>query len=315
MKMLPLPRLNEDGSHYLDFVQIYGDAGASTPSDCDQPSRKSEAINDRTEKQKVHKGAMQASRIRAVVRCTECGKHRAVFAEKALTASQKLCLQQYIDGTDYVCGDTLPVPQDSSLITHELIMDCNLQCFNQIQLGLYSVAVLQKLASSTFDPSKTCIRCGSQSGVAPEDKRNELKVGALRPMCPDCMAKGLSWVTWGTVKSSTVADRSATRAAKTGCKSASAPSSDTTDKAASRKRKLTGGSKGKVKKRRKSLDDDEAGDSETSESDTGPELNDDAGSQSDSDDGTTGLIMTSRTRVPVIRPNYRVSSDESDEDW
>jgi hypothetical protein len=189
---LPLPRLDASGQHYLQFSDVNG----QPPSSVDQPSRLAKV----NEKPKVERGGCAMAKARGIAVCTECEKPRLVFFAVKPNEDEQIAFDQVMEDFDFVCGGALVPPiRVFGARGNTPYTNVELTCLDLLERLLFNAKIIEK-SWGIAGIQAICIACGCEGGEAPEEKKIELGVAKLFPLCKRCQEGGRKWQTWGTWK-------------------------------------------------------------------------------------------------------------------
>jgi hypothetical protein len=222
---LPLPVLDETGTKYKPFEEVWGTA----PTETDLP------VFGPTHKEKVPCGK-SAANVRGFITCVDCLKPRVLWAAKALTPAHVAALQLVRERFDYRCGgpllpnapvssapgdggapepagpsgsagagaagasgDTEHAPPSTGAAldsdppsVHQLLQ--NVHVLRQINCGSF---VEHQYYSARAKHVDVCVICGQQDDLqtAPADIANQY--GSVHPLCQACVSGGAKFTMKG----------------------------------------------------------------------------------------------------------------------
>ena len=173
LHFLPDPMLGPDGNTYLPFEDVYG----TETTDEGRPSLS--AKPQATANDKLRKGLLVADKVRSIVPCAECGKPRAIYSRRKLTAVETAALDRQQEVLLYICGDQLfPTgPHKDTMVMK------GLNCQSPVETTYY--------AGKTAAFPDVCFHCGNPnnfSGPAVQQQKEEF--GIVRPICDHCLHQG-----------------------------------------------------------------------------------------------------------------------------
>ena len=171
--LLPHPKFDDSGEHYVQYSQMAGTGHISQP-----PS--SQATTGRTRNQTVTKPPfpLTSQTARTAVYCVECLKGRVVYCKKRLGPEENRALTQVTEQYDFSCGATL-FPEGHALRDIVLVRPLT-TCATLMEVMYYKPVPL--------GPQDMCCHCGEGDGVVPAEL--QLKFKTVLPICEDCSSAG-----------------------------------------------------------------------------------------------------------------------------
>jgi hypothetical protein len=129
-----------------------------------------------------------ATKVRATVRCWQCGMPRLIYSNADLTKDNKIALRRRIEGMHFVCGALLfqeDEPPLGRIISQKLALNC--------ETGLERAYYNPKQGRKNFTTPLICIHCASQSNLRSHAELHEegLTDGKeCYPVCSNCIIEG-----------------------------------------------------------------------------------------------------------------------------
>ena len=174
-----------DDSIYHSFHELYGNRDTT---EADRPSMQSAAgQKDAAKLDKQHAKSFRLPNMEGTIRCTSCGKHRAVFVKHGCSklTSQQLQVLQDIRESEfdkYTCGAPLFCTESMHPLSKHVLVRTNATC---------STPTLQEV----YAQFESCARCGDSPTTTEPLVYNEniqdLGYKWVAPICAWCHAQGM----------------------------------------------------------------------------------------------------------------------------
>lgn len=176
-------RYHSDGTHYLKFSEVYGQA----PNPADQPwLRKSNAVGRGPAAAAIHevdeknKGLLKKEYTRLVIECSNCAKPRCIFSKTPVLKDPEVL--RTLQDRQYACGEPLfqvDHPLHSSVVVRE-----GLDCCSHVEFEYYSSSLPQFVQQDV----NMCAFCAVETGK--RSKEDEAFYLTVLPVCEERAQQG-----------------------------------------------------------------------------------------------------------------------------
>jgi hypothetical protein len=177
LDFVPDPMPGPEGV-FLPFEEVYN---VMETNDLGRPSLSMKAPTSEIDKN--NSALLKGTRVRDVIKCSECARPRCIFAATRLTNEEILAVKAVKDEDNYICGDVLF--QEDSIYYDKIVVRNLLSCAKIMETTYYA----KKISSAHF-PS-VCFHCGSGNTIIDEGIQNlKRKFKVVRPICGECKQAG-----------------------------------------------------------------------------------------------------------------------------
>ena len=144
---------------------------------------------------------MNSNKVRAAVKCSDCGKPRCVYAKLKLTKPQHDAIADMISAAEYTCG--APLFMDDNEFAEIAIVRHGINCTSTMEVPYFN---------SKADLRLCCFFCGGTHQLLQDTDPYMLgmrrKYSVVRPLCSACRTEGREAATRNQTKTGTAAKRS-----------------------------------------------------------------------------------------------------------